>query len=511
MSGHRVIAVNDEPVQLAQIRAVLAGAGYQVDAFECAADALDSLAAGAAVDLFVLDLHMPGIDGWKMCQLLRAAEFERFNATPILVLSATYAGDDVVALTRDLGADGFLEAPFDAEDLLHVVERLLDGGAVDRTPTALVIEDEPAVRAVLVRAFSDAGYAVLEADSVASGREACRTARPHVVLLDHHLPDGTSEELLDTLSDLHDRTSVLVMTGDADPFLPVRLFSRGADGYLRKPFEPRRAVEHSRSVARQRALLRIGSVLQVRHREQQALERSLHHARRLESLGLLAGGIAHEFNNLLAGIMGHADLALLDLEDGSPARSSVAQIASLARRAAERTRQILIYTGKARLVLEELELADVVATAVGRLDRASSGRVVVVTEGEPARLQGDRERLVEMVGGLMANAVEAMGKAPGDVIVAVGVREVEPGDSLELEGGGTAAPGRYAFVEVRDGGSGMDEATRARMFDPFFTTKFMGRGLGLPAVLGIVRAHGGHVHVRTAPGRGTVVTTLFVL
>lgn len=269
-----------------------------------------------------------------MCHLLRAPEFERFNATPILVLSATYAGDDLVALTRDLGADGFLEAPF------------------------------------------------------AAAREAWRTARPHVVLLGHHLPDGTSEELLATLADLHERTSVLVMTGDPDPFLPVRLFSRGADGYLRKPFEPRRAVEHARSVARQRALLRIGSVLQVRHREQQALERSLHNARRLESLGLLAGGIAHEFNNLLAGIMGHADLALLDLEEGSPARSSVAQIASLARRAAERTRQILVYAGEARLVPEELDLADVVAAAVRGLDRAASGRVVVTREGEPPRLRG---------------------------------------------------------------------------------------------------------------------------
>lgn len=511
MSGQRVIAVNDEPVQLAQIRAVLAGAGYEVDTFECAADALDGMAAGMSADLFVLDLHMPGIDGWKMCQLLRSNEFQRFNATPVLVLSATYAGDDVVALTRALGADGFLEAPFDAKDLLDVAARLLEGGSVDRAPTALIIEDEPAVRDVLVRAFTDAGYEVLQADTVESAREAWRTARPHVVLLDHHLPDGTSEELLDDLVDLHERTSVLVMTADADPFLPVHLFSRGADGYLRKPFEPRRAVEQARSATRQRALLRIGSVLEVRHREQQVLERSLHNARRLESLGLLAGGVAHEFNNLLAGIMGHADLALLDLEEGSPARSSVAQIASLARRAAERTRQILVYTGKARLTLEDLDLADVVAVAVGRLDRASRRRVEVVREGDLPRLRGDRERLVEMVLGIVANGVEALGKAPGDVMVALGARELSPDAHLEVEGGGTVSPGRYAFLEVRDDGSGMDEATRARMFDPFFTTKFMGRGLGLPAVLGILRAHGGHIHVRTAPGRGTVVTALFPL
>lgn len=510
MSGFRVVVVNDEPVQLTQITAVLSSAGHEVQGFECAADALDALSGGTGVDLFALDLHMPGIDGWKLCRLLRSPEFAAFNATPILIISATYAGEDVVALTRELGADAFLEAPFDAPDLLAVASRLLEGGAVDRVPTALIIEDDPSVRRVLARAFADEGYAVTEEDSVARGREAWLSARPNVVLVDHHLPDGTSESLLMELAGLHDRTTVLVMTGDSDPFLPVRLFSRGADGYLRKPFEPSQAVESARSVGRQRALLRIGSVLQSRHREREALERSLNYTRRLESLGLLAGGIAHEFNNLLAGIMGHADLALLDIDDDSPARSSLAQITALSRKAAEHTRQILVYAGEARLDMRPTDLAVVVSTAVGRLERTDARRVVVTqADDEMPLLRGDQERLVDSVLGLLDNAVEATEGKGGGVRVELGTREIRPGATVEVEGGGTAPPGRYAFVQVTDEGVGMDPTTRTRMFDPFFSTKFMGRGLGLAAVLGIMRTHGGHIHVRTASGRGTSVTLLF--
>lgn len=503
-----IVAVNDEPVQLGQIKALLAGAGHRVHAFASASDALEALAGGVGVDLFVLDLHMPVIDGWKLCRLLRSSEFEAFNHTPIVVMSAFYAGDDVAALTRELGAQAFIEAPFDPAELLSTATELLGGGALDRTPVALIAEDDATVRRSLARSFAQSGYAVLEEETLAGARVAWRSARPDVALLDHHLPDGTSFALLEELASPQERTAVLVMTGDTDPFLPVRLFDRGADGYLRKPFDPARAVQEARSVARQRALLRIGSSFHVRHLEQQSTERRLQQSRRLESLGLLAGGIAHDFNNLLVGILGNADLAALDIPDGSPAHSSLEQVSRLARQAAERTRQILAFTGKTRLDLEELDLRDLVEKALAGLDGGIADRVRIV-EGPPGpRLRGDRERLSEVLVSLVMNGVEALGDAGGHVHVGVTAREVRASDAIPAEGGHQVPPGRFAVLEVGDDGMGMDEVTRCRMFDPFFSTKFTGRGLGLAAVLGIVRAHGGWISVRTAPGAGTVVSVL---
>jgi DNA-binding response OmpR family regulator len=501
-----VVAVNDEPVQLGQIEALLEGAGHRVHAFTSASDALEALATGVGVDLFVLDLHMPVIDGWKLCRLLRSSEFEAFNHTPIVVTSAFYAGDEVAALTRELGAQAFIEAPFEPSELVSVATDLLGGGAQDRTPTALIVEDDAAVRGSLARSFASSGYTVLEEETLAGARVAWRSTRPDVALLDHHLPDGTSFALLEELASPQARTAVLVMTGDTDPFLPVRLFDRGADGYLRKPFDPAHAVQEARSVARQRSLLRIGSSFHVRHLEQQSAERRLQQSRRLESLGLLAGGIAHEFNNLLVGILGNADLAALDIPDGSPAHGSLEQVSRLARRAAERTRQILAFTGKARLEIEELDLRTLVEQALASLD-LDTGEKVRLADGPPGpRLRGDRERLSEVLVSLAMNGVEALDAAAGHVSVAVAVREVRASEAIPAEGGHEVPPGRFAVLEVCDDGTGMDEVTRSRMFDPFFSTKFTGRGLGLAAVLGIVRAHGGWISVRTAPAAGTVVS-----
>lgn len=506
MSGFRVMVVNDEPVQLRQVARVLGEGGHEVAAFASSVAALEALAGGASVDLFVLDLHMPSIDGWKMCRLLRSPEFEAHNLTPILILSATYAGEDVVSLSRALGADGFLEAPYENQELLDAAAALLGGGEAERTAAALVIEDDASVRRAMARAFAGHGYRVLEAESVAAGRERWSEANPDIVLLDHHLPDGTSDVLLRELASVRRRTAVVVMTGDADPLLPVRLFALGADGYLRKPFDPEHAVEQARSVARQRALLRIGSVLRTRHDEEQASERRLHQSRRLESLGLMAGGVAHEFNNILVGILGNADLAALDVPAGSTALSSLEQIGHLARRAAERTRQILAFTGNARLEVEDVDVDRVVARAVRTLPSAQAARVAVVVRGPIPRVRGDSERLNEVASSLVANALEALPPGAGGVRVTVAPRKVAEGEAVASEGGAPVQPGSYVALEVTDDGCGMDEATRSRMFDPFFSTKFTGRGLGLAAVLGIVRGHGGAVTVRTAPREGTTVT-----
>ena len=509
MSRPQVVAVNDDPVQLGQIAGVLRGKGYEVNAFESSTDALKELAGHAPADLFVLDLHMPTIDGWKLCRLLRSPEFEAFNEVPIMVVSATYGGEQVAALTRELGADGFLEAPFNAEDLVDMAGKLLARQATARTPSALIVEDDVSVRRALARCFEHHGYRVVEEDTVLGARRTWREVRPDVVLLDHHLPDGNSFDLLDELADRRTRTSVLVMTGDTDPLLPVRFFDHGSDGYLRKPFEPDHAVKQAESVGRQRALLRIGSNLEIRHEEERFLERRQHHRRRLESLGLLAGGIAHEFNNLLVGILGNADLAALDIPEDSPAHGPLEQVGRLARRAAERTRQILAFTGKARLQLEELDPGDLIERVLRGMDPALAAAVRVVESAHVPRLLGDPERLAEVIVSLVMNGVEALPGGRGQVSMTVGLREVRATERLQVEGGGDVQPGRYVLLEVVDDGIGMDEATRARMFDPFFSTKFTGRGLGLAAVLGIVRAHGGWITVRSTPGAGTAVGLLF--
>ena len=245
-------------------------------------------------------------------------------------------------------------------------------------------------------------------------------------------------------------------------------------------------------------------------RGRRKLEEQILQTQKLESLAILTGGIAHDFNNLLTGILGHADLVRRDLAADAPGHENLHHIVTAAKRAAALTKQMLVYSGRERSLFEEVDLTGVIAQAVGGLqERAGhSIRVTWHQEGENLRLRGDTGQLGQILKTLVTNATEAFNGGGGTVRVSTGFRQCGSAYLAEAHLGGSLTPGRYVFLEVSDDGCGMDEATRAKVFDPFFTTKFAGRGLGLAAVLGIVRSHRGAVKVASHPDDGTTVTVL---
>jgi two-component system cell cycle sensor histidine kinase/response regulator CckA len=232
---------------------------------------------------------------------------------------------------------------------------------------------------------------------------------------------------------------------------------------------------------------------------------------KLESLGVLAGGIAHDFNNLLTGILGNASMSLMSLPVDSKARQPIEDIVSIARRAADLTRQMLAYSGKGRFEVHPLDVSEHVREISQLLESTLSKKVQLRLDLAPLlpAVEADVAQIQQVVMNLVINGAEAIGDARGVVMVATGVLDVGPELATELLTPEPIAPGRYVFLEVRDDGCGMDEATREKIFDPFFTTKFAGRGLGLAAVLGIVRGHKGALHIESAPGKGTRFRVFF--
>jgi PAS domain S-box-containing protein len=244
--------------------------------------------------------------------------------------------------------------------------------------------------------------------------------------------------------------------------------------------------------------------------ERRELTEQMQQVQRLESLGVMAGGIAHDFNNLLTPILGDASLALLDLPESSPIRARLLKIRTAAQRAAGLTNQMLAYAGRRPLATEPLDLASLVREVGQLLETAVSGRgslTIEIPENLPLT-EGDATQLTQVALNLITNAAEAVTPPNGQIRVRGGVMRSEeiprsalfPGEAGEVI---KPEPGPYLFFEVEDDGCGMDEPTRSRIFDPFFTTKFTGRGLGLAAVLGIVRSHRGAIDLESAPGRGT--------
>jgi PAS domain S-box-containing protein len=241
------------------------------------------------------------------------------------------------------------------------------------------------------------------------------------------------------------------------------------------------------------------------------LERRLLHAQKLESLGVLAGGVAHDFNNLLMAMLGNLELALQDVPPGTPARPRLEAVGVAARRAAELTRQMLAYSGRGRFATARLDLNGLVSEHLHLL-RASIPTTttldVRLDRAIPA-VEADAGQVGQVLTNLATNAAEAIGSEPGRITLSTGVLECDAAYLRRTRLEEPPLPGRYVYLEVADTGCGMDEQTQSQMFDPFFSTKFIGRGLGLPAVLGIVRGHGGAILLESAAGQGAVVRVLF--
>jgi two-component system, cell cycle sensor histidine kinase and response regulator CckA len=235
------------------------------------------------------------------------------------------------------------------------------------------------------------------------------------------------------------------------------------------------------------------------------LEARLLQAQKLESLGVLAGGVAHEFNNLLTSILGHADLALQDLTPGSPAADSLAAIEAAARRAAGISQRLLAYSGRGRFVVGPVAIPAVIRDMMRMLELAVSKRTTLQADlpDDLPLVEADADQIHQMVMNLVSNAAEAIGDRNGIVQLSASVVECAAGTPITDYFGDPLENRPYVAIEVADSGPGFGEATMARLFDPFFSTKFAGRGLGLAAVLGIVRGHRGAIQVESEPGRGS--------
>lgn len=245
--------------------------------------------------------------------------------------------------------------------------------------------------------------------------------------------------------------------------------------------------------------------------ERLLLERKLLETQKLESLGVLAGGIAHDFNNLLVGILGNAELARLELpSEAKNLHETIEQIEIAAQRAADLTRQMLAYSGRGRFVIQRLDFNQLIEE-MGQLVKASIKKTVSLQyqlSPDLPEVEADATQLRQVVMNLIVNASDAIGDNEGNVTVSSGVVWADQDYLVSTYFGPDLNPGHYVYFEVADSGCGIDKATLTRIFDPFFTTKFTGRGLGLAAVLGIVRGHKGTLNVVSEPGHGTTFRIL---
>jgi PAS domain S-box-containing protein len=247
--------------------------------------------------------------------------------------------------------------------------------------------------------------------------------------------------------------------------------------------------------------------------QRRRLDEAVRQTQKLESVGVLAAGVAHDFNNVLTAILGNVSLVRRRLASGVTGKEvdeSLAAAERASQRAADLVKQLLNYAGKGRREMRQVDICQVIADALA-IVQASIPRKISIRRDVPKKcptIEADVGQIQQLVLNLVLNGAEAIGEDEGEVSVRVRVRNVSAAELAEKYVGFPLPSRPYTEIEVRDTGSGMDDETVQQIFDPFFTTKFLGRGLGLAAALGIVRGHGGGITVESTPGKGSTFTVL---
>jgi len=239
--------------------------------------------------------------------------------------------------------------------------------------------------------------------------------------------------------------------------------------------------------------------------ERLRLEQQLLHAQKLESLGVLAGGIAHDFNNILTSIIGNADLALMRITPESPIEGNLKRIEQAAVRAAELAKQMLAYSGKGKFVVANIDINRLLEEILHMLEISISKKALLQLNLAPSlpAVEADATQIRQIIMNLVINASEAIGDNSGVIAISTGYQECDATYLKDAWPDKKIREGLYVYLEIADTGCGMDKETMTKIFDPFFTTKFTGRGLGMAAVLGIVRGHNGAIKVSSKPNKGT--------
>jgi signal transduction histidine kinase len=340
-------------------------------------------------------------------------------------------------------------------------------------------------------------------DTLDGLKAALRAQRWDVVLSDYSLPGFNATDVIVHIRECCPDTAVIVISGSVSEEVVVEIVKAGARDYLMKPNLTRLPVAVEREINET-----------SERRRRRDLEEQLRHAQRLESLGVLAGGVAHDFNNILTGILGNASLATEILPSDNQAMPLIEAVVSAAEHAALLTRQLLAYAGKGQHFVERIDLSALVRSCLSLLRLSVSRNIGIALDLADSLppIAADRGQIEQVLMNLVINAAEAIGpRVSGSVAIRTGVSQFAPGPLAGNVAGQPLAGGQYVFLEVSDTGPGIPQQVQSRMFDPFFTTKFTGRGLGLSAALGVVRAHGGALLVRSGPGEGSTFTAHFPL
>ncbi|HBG18575.1 MAG TPA: hybrid sensor histidine kinase/response regulator [Desulfobulbaceae bacterium] len=533
----RILSVDDRDDNRYLLEVLLRGNGYEVVSAANGAEALERLSQDS-FDLIISDILMPVMDGFELCRKVKTDE--RLRRIPFIVYTATYTGPQDEAFAIKIGADRFLIKPCEPEALLAAICQVLatTRDAKDNSDPAPA-SDEEVFKLYNERLVRKLEQKMLQLERETAALREAETALRHSERKYRKLYESMTDGF--GYTDMHGRfvesnESYRQMIGYNEEEL-VRMTYRDITPEKWLAFEEetvmRQLLAHDASEVfekeyrhkdgrifpvelrvflvrdehgREEGMWAIVRDLTERKRaekQQKLLEEQLHQAQKMESIGRLAGGVAHDYNNMLSVILGYTQMALGKTEPGSPLQGDLQEILDAAKRSADITRQLLAFARKQAIVPQVLDLNDTVGGMLNMLRRLIGEDINLIWRPglSLAPIKIDPSQFDQLLANLCINGRDAIGGV-GSIVIETAEETLDETFCV-LHAGVT--PGRYVLLSVSDTGCGIDKENLDRIFEPFFTTKDRdkGTGLGLAMVYGIVRQNNGCIGVESEPGRGT--------
>ncbi|MBA3470836.1 MAG: response regulator [Herpetosiphonaceae bacterium] len=495
-----ILVVEDEQIVAMDLEATLRTLGYQVRVRHTGAAAIMQ-ARHEPPNLVLMDIRLQGgMDGVAAAEQIRA-EID----LPFVFLTA-YADEATRQRVRTITPYGYLVKPFDERTLQTTIEMALTRHAHDQQlkiseqwfRTTLesigdgVVTTDQAAQVTYIN--SVAAELLATQPSQAIGRPVAAVVPLYDPQTAQPLPDHPVQLALTTGMTLNQ--DLLLRTSDGreiwidESAAPIQIdcgTTLGAVMVIRDASD-RRQAEHER--------------LEIQRRQEEI--------RHLERLHVLSGGIAHDLNNLLTGIFGYTQLAQLHSGNAELIDDALAQIETICYRATELTQHLLAYAGRTQLALQPVDMNTVVRDVLAELRSSLLQNLPVQLDLQTAlpAINSDPGHIHQIVLNLIVNAAEAVADTAGSISIRTALRLFPAMPASTTLTRVALAAGSYVTLEVNDTGMGMDSATCTRIFEPFFSTKFAGRGLGLAAVMGNIRTHGGTILLDSAIGKGSRFTVI---
>lgn len=541
-----ILVVDDNPTNLKLVSNVLELEGYQILRAADAEEA-QTLIATTPPQLILMDIALPGMDGLTLTRKLKADEKTR-HIRVIALTAFAMRGDDKKAF--EAGCDGYITKPIDTRRLPTIIADQLRPSTPVSAKRILLVDDNQINRKLLRAILEAEGHVVIEA---VDGLEAMTLGDPgqiEAIISDILMPNMDGYRFCYEIRRRERWRNIPFIfytstyTSDDDERLALEI---GADAYLRKPssanvisetlsrvLKQERPTQSTRPFNESDVLKeyseRLVAKLEERNTElmkktaelefevarrkkadenRDKVEALLRRAQRMEALGTLASGVAHDFSSIINAVAGNAELALQDMATEHPSRRSIAEIIQATTRARDLVSRILSFSREQNTRRESIALAPVVDEAIQllRVTFPPSLQIKARHAADLPPVMADASQIHQMVINLANNAKHAMNDQ-GSLDISTAMVTIAAGNESTSTG---VAPGRYVQLAVADTGCGMDRATIDRIFDPFFTTKPVGEGtgLGLSVVHGVMKAHDGEIAVDSEKGRGTTFRLLF--